>query len=104
MVSPGLASGSSTAWLAWLPELGCTLANLHANSCLARSIASVSASSTYWQAAEERTAGAPRGVAPAGIPRGLLVGGRRAGGLQHRPADDVLRGDQLDLGALPPGL
>ena len=43
-------------------------------------------------------------VAPARIALGILVGERRAGGLQHRAADDVLRGDQLDLVALAVGL
>ena len=43
-------------------------------------------------------------VAPARIALGIFVGERRAGGLQHRPADDILRGDQLDLVALPVGL
>ena len=48
-VSPGLSSARNTAWFIWLPELGCTLANLQPNSCLARSMAKVSAWSTYWQ-------------------------------------------------------
>ena len=48
-VSPGCISAMKAAWLAVLPECGCTLAKLQLNSCLARSIASVSTSSTYWQ-------------------------------------------------------
>jgi hypothetical protein len=48
-VSPGLNSDMNTAWFAWLPELGCTLAKPQLNSCLARSIASRSATSTCWQ-------------------------------------------------------
>jgi hypothetical protein len=39
-------------------------------------------------------------VALAGIALGVLVGQHRSGGLQHRAADDVLGGDQLDLLAL----
>ena len=48
-VSPGCIIAMNAAWLAVLPECGCTLANLHLKSFLARSIASVSASSTNWQ-------------------------------------------------------
>ncbi len=48
-VSPGCSSARNTAWFIWLPELGCTLAKLQENSFLARSIASVSTMSTYWQ-------------------------------------------------------
>jgi hypothetical protein len=48
-VSPGCSSARNTAWFIWLPELGWTLANWQPNSCLARSIASVSTTSTYSQ-------------------------------------------------------
>ena len=48
-VSPGCISAMNTAWLAWLPECGCTLAKLQPNSRLARSIARSSAMSTNWQ-------------------------------------------------------
>ena len=48
-VSPGFISAMKASWLAVLPEWGCTLAKRHLKSFLARSIASVSASSTYWQ-------------------------------------------------------
>ena len=40
-------------------------------------------------------------VATAGIAFGIFVGQHRALGFQHRPADDVLGGDQLDLVVLP---
>src|SRR5690606_65260 len=36
-------------------------------------------------------------VAPAGIALGVLVGKHRASRFEHRPRDDVLRGDQLNL-------
>ena len=45
-VSPGCISAMNAAWLAVEPECGCTLANWHLNSFLARSMARVSASST----------------------------------------------------------
>ncbi len=48
-VSPGCSSARNTAWFIWLPEFGCTFAKLQPNSFLARSIASVSATSTYSQ-------------------------------------------------------
>ena len=64
------------------------MAKLHLKSFLARSMASVSASSTYMAAAV---------VAVAGIAFRVLVGEHGAGGLQHGAGDDVLRGDQLDL-------
>ncbi len=41
-------------------------------------------------------------VAPAGIAFGILVGHHRALRLEHRPRDDVFRGDQLDVILLPP--
>ena len=37
------------AWFIWLPELGCTLAKLQPNNCLARSMARVSTTSAYSQ-------------------------------------------------------
>ena len=48
-VSPGCSSARNTAWFIWLPEFGCTLAKPAPNSFLARSIASVSATSTHSQ-------------------------------------------------------
>ena len=48
-VSPGCSSARNTAWFIWLPEFGWTLAKLAPNSFLARSIASVSATSTHSQ-------------------------------------------------------
>ncbi len=48
-VSPGFIMAMKAAWLAVLPECGCTLAKRHLNSFLARAIARFSASSTYWQ-------------------------------------------------------
>jgi hypothetical protein len=81
----------NTAWLAWLPDDGWTLANWQPNSCLARSIASVSISSTIFAAAI---------VTLARIALGILVGEERALCLQHSPRDDVLGRDQLDLVAL----
>ena len=90
-VSPGCISARNTAWLAWLPEFGCTLAKRQPNSRQARSIASVSAMSTILAAAV---------IAPARIAFGIFVGQHRALRLQHGARDDVLRGDQLDLVAL----
>ncbi|MND03093.1 hypothetical protein D3C83_227540 [compost metagenome] len=48
-VSPGLSSAMNTAWLAWAPECGWTLAKAQSNSFLARSMARVSMTSTYSQ-------------------------------------------------------
>ena len=48
-VSPGCSSDMNTDWLACEPECGWTLAKAAPNSCLARSIAIVSISSTYSQ-------------------------------------------------------
>ena len=48
-VSPGFISAMNAAALACAPECGCTLAKPAPNSFLTRSIASVSATSTYWQ-------------------------------------------------------
>ena len=47
--SPGAMSAMNTPWLAWLPELGWTLAKRQSNNRQARSIARVSAMSTNWQ-------------------------------------------------------
>src|SRR5437763_1256305 len=43
-------------------------------------------------------------VAPARIAFRIFVGENRALRLEHRLADDILRGDQLDLGLLAPEL
>ena len=48
-VSPGCRSARNTAWFICEPEFGWTLANLQSNRRQARSIASFSAMSTYWQ-------------------------------------------------------
>ncbi len=48
-VSPGFMVTMNTAWFAWLPECGWTLANSQPNRALARSMASSSASSTTSQ-------------------------------------------------------
>ena len=48
-VSPGCIRAMKTAWLAWLPELGWTLAKRQSNNWQARSIARFSAMSTNWQ-------------------------------------------------------
>jgi hypothetical protein len=45
IVSPGLVSASITAPFACAPECGCTFTKPQPNSCLARSIASVSTAS-----------------------------------------------------------
>ena len=48
-VSPGCRKAMNTAWLAWEPECGWTLANSQPNSCLARSMAIRSVTSTSSQ-------------------------------------------------------
>ena len=48
-LSPGLSAAKYTAWLACEPEWGCTLTCSAPNSSLARSMASVSTTSTYSQ-------------------------------------------------------
>ena len=48
-VSPGFIKARKTPWLAWLPELGWTFANLQPNRRLTRSMARVSAMSTNSQ-------------------------------------------------------
>jgi hypothetical protein len=48
-VSPGLSAVKYTAWFACEPECGCTLAHCAPNSFFTRSMASVSAMSTYSQ-------------------------------------------------------
>ena len=90
-MSPGLHQRHEAAALAEAPECGCTLANSQPNSLVTRSIASRSAISTILAAAV---------IALARQTFGVLVGQHRALRLQHRPADDVFRRDQLDLVAL----
>ena len=68
-MSPGCSSAKNTAWLAWAPECGCTLAKLQSNSCLARSMAKVFGHVDEFAAAV---------IAPARIAFGVFVG-------QHRP-------------------
>ena len=48
-VSPGVMVTMNTAWFAWLPECGWTLAYSQPNNCLARSMARISTSSTTSQ-------------------------------------------------------
>ena len=90
-VSPGCSSARNTAWFIWLPEFGCTLAKSAPNSFLARSIASVLGDIDELAAAV---------IALARIAFGIFVGHHRALRFQHGAADDVFRGDQLDLMAL----
>jgi hypothetical protein len=90
-VSPGFISARNTAWFIWLPELGCTFANSQPNSFLARSNRD-GLSHVY-----ELTAAV---IAPSRIALRVFVGQHRTLRLEHRPAHDVLRGDQLDLVAL----
>ena len=49
IVSPGLSAAVYTAWFACEPECGCTFAHGAPNSFFARSMAMVSAMSTYSQ-------------------------------------------------------
>ena len=49
MVSPGWSAAVYTAWFACEPECGCTFAHGAPKSFFARSMASVSAMSTYSQ-------------------------------------------------------
>ena len=90
-VSPGWSRARNTAWLAWLPECGWTLANVAPNSCFG------ALDGEGLGDVDELAAAV---VAPAGIALGVLVGQHRALRVQDRAADDVLRGDQLDLVAL----
>jgi hypothetical protein len=90
-VSPGCSSARNTAWFIWLPEFGCTLANLQSNSFLARSMASSLGDVDELAAAI---------IALARITLGIFVGHDRALRLEHGAGDDVFGGDQLDLVAL----
>ena len=90
-VSPGFISAMNTAWFAWLPEFGCTLAKRQSNRRQARSMARLLGD------VDEAAAGV---VAAARIALRVLVGHHRALRLQHGAGDDVLGGDQLDLVAL----
>ena len=90
-VSPGCSSARNTAWLAWLPEFGWTLAKSQPNSLLGALDGQVLGDVDELAAAV---------VALARIALGVLVGQHRALRLQHGAGDDVLRGDQLDLVAL----
>ncbi len=91
-VSPGCSSARNTAWFIWLPEFGWTLANCGAEQFLG--------------AIDRQRLGdvdpfATAIVARARIALGVFVGHHRALRFQHGAADDVFRGDQLDLVALP---
>ena len=87
-VSPGCSSARNTAWLAWLPEFGCTLANLQSNSRVTRSIARVLGDIDELAAAI---------IAPARIALGIFVRQHRALRFEHGFRDDVFGGDQLDF-------
>ncbi len=90
-VSPGCISARNTAWFAWLPEFGCTLANLQLEQL---------AGALDRQRLGDVDELAAAVVAPARIALGVFVGHHRALRLEHGARDDVLRGDQLDLVAL----
>ena len=90
-VSPGFISAMNTAWLAWLPEFGCTLAKPQPNRLLGALDGELLGDVDELAAAV---------VAPARIALGVLVGHHRALRLEHGAGDDVLGGDQLDLVAL----
>ena len=77
--------------MAWLPELGCTLANRQSNNRQARSIARVLGDVDELAAAV---------VSLARIAFRVFVGQHRTLRLEHRARDDVLRGDQFDPIAL----
>ena len=86
-----LQQRQDTAWLAWLPEV-----RLHVGEAAAKEPAGTLDRELLDDVDELATAV----VAPAGIAFGVLVGQHRALRLEHRPGDDVLRGDELDLVAL----
>ena len=90
-VSPGCRSARKTAWLAWLPEFG-----LHVGEARAEELAGPLDRQRLGHVDELAAAV----VAPARIALGVLVRHHRALRLEHGAADDVLRGDQLDLVAL----
>ena len=90
-VSPGFISAMNTAWLAWLPEFGCTLAKRQSNRRLG------ALDGEFLGDVDELAAAV---VAPARIALGVFVGHHRALRLEHGAGDDVLGGDQLDLVAL----
>ena len=90
-MSPGCISARNTPWLAWLPELGCTLAKPQPNS---------SAGALDRELLGDIDELAAAVIAPARIAFGIFVGQHRALRLEHGARDDVLRGDQLDLVAL----
>ena len=91
-VSPGCISAKNTSALAEAPECGCTLANLQPNSLVTRSIARSLGDIDELAAAV---------IALARQALGVFVGENRALRFQNGAGDDVLRGDQLDLVALP---
>jgi hypothetical protein len=91
IVSPGCSSAWNTPWLAWLPELGCTLAKAAAEQRLGPVDGEVLGDVDELAAAI---------VAAARIAFGIFVGHHRALRLHHGGGDDVLRRDQLDLVAL----
>ena len=90
-VSPGCISAMNTSALAEAPECGCTLAKLQPNSFVTPLDRQLLGDIDELAAAV---------IALARIPFGIFVGQHRTLRLQHGAADDVLRGDQLDLVAL----
>ena len=90
-VSPGFISAMNTAWLAWLPECGCTLAKPAAEQLLGALDGE--------RSRRRRRTRSRRSSAGPDSPR-RIVGQHRALRLQHGAGDDVLGGDQLDLVAL----
>ena len=90
-VSPGFISAMNTAWLAWEPEFGWTLAKPQSNRRLGALDGEVLGDVDELAAAV---------VAAARIALRVLVGHHRALRLEHGARDDVLGGDQLDLVAL----
>ena len=91
-VSPGCIRAKNTSALAEAPECGCTLANLQPNSFVTRWMA------RFLGDVDELAAAV---VALARQAFGIFVGQNRALRFQNGARNDVLRGDQLDLVALP---
>ena len=90
-VSPGCISAMNTSALAEAPECGCTLAKPQPNS-------RVDPLDRQPLGDVDELAAAVIALARQAL--GVFVGEHRALRLEHGAADDVLRGDQLDLVAL----
>ena len=82
-----------TAMLACVPECGCTLACSAPKSCFGAIDGQLLGDVHKFAAAV---------VALARIALGVFVGEHRAHRFEHRFGDEILRGDQLDAGGLPP--